>query len=101
MNQQDLKQAKAMFRFQLDEERDKGLADGAKMFLDRFTQTHGVSPVQAVNNLHAAAEQVALGLEWGEAACAYIAELEENNRELRRTLDVCIEELDFYGPGRQ
>ena len=37
-------QALAMFDYQLKEERDKGLADGARLFISRFLDTHGVTP---------------------------------------------------------
>ena len=64
------------FRYQLDEERDKGMADGARMFIARFEQEFGVQPVTAV-------EYAERGVVWGNAAMEYIAKLEDENAALK------------------
>lgn len=72
-----VQQAMAAFEHQLSQERDKGMADGARLFLYRFKETHGCTPLDALEGGRIAAREANLGLQWGKAACAYIAELEE------------------------
>lgn len=94
MSNQDVGQAMAMFRYQLEEERDKGLADGARMFIQRFTQQWGVSPVEGVERARLAAVQVQRGLEWGNAACEYIAKLEEELAHKRSAVGYLQDTID-------
>jgi hypothetical protein len=78
-----IQQAMAAFDHQLAQERDKGMADGARLFLYRFKEVHGCTPIDAIEGGKIAGKQAQRGLEWGNAAMVYIAKLEEELAEAK------------------
>ena len=82
-NRAAVEQMKAAFAHELQQERDRGMADGAMLFLHRFKQAHGCTPIDALEGGRIAAREANLGLQWGQAAMKYIAELEAELREAK------------------